>query len=255
MLFRAAMFLACLVPLLSPAAPLVAVASNLTHPVERLQAAFEHRTGNHLSISYGSSGNFTRQILQGAAFDMFIAAGGDYVQRLQAAGLVQNAPVTLAMGRVCVFIPRTSSLADVSGLGELSRMLAGGSYQRLALPNPDFAPYGVAARQALQHMGIWALDRRRVLLGENAAQAVQFTLSGDVDLGVIPVSYAQVSAIAHRGRCLDIPQDWHDVLAQQAVLLKRVTVETRDFLDYLAGADGRAVFAAAGYTLPERQVP
>jgi molybdate transport system substrate-binding protein len=232
------------------AEPVVAVAANLSMPMETLAADFRRTHGMAVRLNFGSSGDLLRQIQAGARYELFIAAAADYAARAAAAGVTAGAPVTLALGNMGAYIPRRSPLVAVSDLDALGRELARGNYRRIAMANPAVAPFGVAARQAMQKMGVWVVEKDRLVMGENVAQAVQFTLAGGVDVGFIPESWALLPQVAAQGRFLPIPGNWHDPLAQTMVLLRDAGPEARAFFVFLQSAEAGAFLSRAGYTIP-----
>jgi len=155
-----------------------------------------------------------------------------------------------AVGRTGVFIPAGSILSGAMDLEGFIRLLARGAYRRIAMANPEHAPFGVAAREALQSAGVWAVERDRVLLAENAAQAVQFTFSGSVDAGIIPYSFALLPEIRDKGRFFLFPADWHHPLEQIMVLLKNAGAEARSFADFLRTETARGILEESGYSAP-----
>lgn len=232
------------------AGPVIAVAANLSRPLESLAGDFSRARGIRVRLNFGSSGDLLRQIRQGAPFEIYIAAAADYTTRAQAGGLTDGDPVVLALGSLGAFIPKGSSLDTVMDLDTLGRLLSAGRYRRIALANPAVAPFGVAARQALQKLGVWAVEQDRLVQGENVAQTVQFTLAGGVDVGFIPASYALLPAVAARGRFLPIPGAWHDPLVQSMVLLRGAGPEARAFFTFLQSEPARTILSRTGYTIP-----
>ena len=230
--------------------PAIAVAANLTRPMEKIVERYEADTGVAMRASFGSSGNFVRQIRQHAPFELFISANADYVARLDTEGLTEGTPVTIALGRIGAFVPEGSALADHDDLDSLMKALANGGFRRIAMANPEFAPFGVAAQQALEHAGVWAIEKARIVLGENVAQAVQFTLAGGVDVGFIPWSFALEPEIAERGRFLLIPDDWHAPLEQRMSLIKGAGAGARRFFEFLQQPAALGIIENHGYTLP-----
>jgi molybdate transport system substrate-binding protein len=233
--------------LAAAAGPLIAVAANLSKPMETLAANFARDSGMRIRLTIGSSGDLLRQIRQGAPYEIYIAAAASYTERAQAEHLTDGGPKVLALANLGAFIPAGSSLDAATDLTALGRMLAAGKYQRIAMANPEVAPFGVAAQQALEKMGVWTVEQDRVLLGENVAQAVQFTLAGGVDVGFIPESYALLPEVASHGRYLPIPSTLHDPLAQTMVLLRGAGSEARTFFLFLQSPATREVLLRSGY--------
>ncbi|OGT83235.1 MAG: molybdate ABC transporter substrate-binding protein [Gammaproteobacteria bacterium RIFCSPLOWO2_02_FULL_61_13] len=230
--------------------PLVAVAANLAPPVKTLAEDFARESGTRVRINVGSSGDLLRQILHGARYEIYIAADADYTARAQAEKLTVGEPALLGLANLGAFIPRKSTLAAATDLATLGRMLSAGNYRRIAMANPDVAPFGTAAQQSLRRMGVWAAERDRVIMGENLAQTVQFTLAGGVDAGFISESYALLPEVAAQGRFLPIPGDWHDPLAQTMVLLNGAGDGARAFFTYLRSDAAQELLSRSGYTVP-----
>jgi len=230
--------------------PVIAVAANLSHPLTRIAERFAAQAGVRVRMSFGSSGNFTRQIRQGAPYELFLSADRSYADVLEAEGMTSGPATAFAMGRTGVFIPAGSILSGAMDLEGFIRLLARGAYRRIAMANPEHAPFGVAAREALQSAGVWAVERDRVLLAENAAQAVQFTFSGSVDAGIIPYSFALLPEIRDKGRFFLFPADWHHPLEQIMVLLKNAGAEARSFADFLRTETARGILEESGYSAP-----
>jgi molybdate transport system substrate-binding protein len=230
--------------------PLVAVAANLSRPMGALAGMFSDTHGTRVRLNFGASGDLLRQIQQGAPFEIFIAASAGYTNRAHSSGLTAGETVALGIARMGVLVPRGSRMGDVSDLEELGRMLATGRYRRIAMANPETAPFGVAARQTLQRIGVWTLERDRVVTGENVAQTVQFTLAGGVDAGFIPESYALLPDVAAAGRYIPIPAAWHDPLAQTMVLLHRAGPEARRFFEFLRSPVVQEYLGRHGYSPP-----
>lgn len=253
-LARIARLLPCLLaaahgPAAGATEPIVAVAANLSRPMQVIAEDFADSEGRRVRLAFGSSGDLLRQIEAGAPFELYIAAASAYADRARAAHLTEGPPVMLAFARIGAFIPRGSPLDATRTVEALGRALAAGRYRRIAIANPEVAPFGEAARQALQKMGVWALEKDRVVLGENVAQTVQFTLAGGVDAGFIPESYALLPEVAARGTYLAVPIDWYAPLTQTMVLLRGAGMEARAFFAFLRSDAARAVLARSGFSV------
>ena len=134
--------------------PNVAAAADLKFALSEIAASYEKETGKAVKLSFGSSGNFARQIPQGAPFELFLSADEDYILKLAAAGLMQGDGRLYAIGRIALLVPHGSKLTADSELKDLGAALADGRVQRFAIANPEHAPYGRAARAALQRAGL-----------------------------------------------------------------------------------------------------
>lgn len=223
----------------------VAVASNMSHVISEISAQYNAAT--RINLSFGSSGNFARQILQGAPYKLFISADKKYVDMLIENGYKIDASAAFARGRISIFIPNDSALQNNTSLEQVFKSLFHGHYQRIAIANPEHAPYGLAAEQALQSAGLWVIERDKLLVGENAAQAMQFALAGGVDLSIIPSSFAHLPSIIKKGKFYLIPESWHEPIQQVIVLLKGANESTRQFYHYLLSDEAKIIIRKYGY--------
>ncbi len=247
------LILSLAVPTVSAETPLVAIASNMTHVMQEIADQYRKDSHEQIKLTFGSSGNFARQIQQGAPYDIFLSAAGKYVDILAERDLLSEAPRAYARGRIGFFIPRESRLGKLNGLKEIVNHLYYGDFQRIAYANPDYAPYGVAARQALQNGGVWAMEKKKTLIAENAAQVAQYVLSGSVDAGVIPESFARLPGIRDNGRFIAIPESWHEPITQYLVLIKGSGKNSRDFFEYLTSEQALEIVRQYGYSTGGRE--
>jgi molybdate transport system substrate-binding protein len=231
--------------------PLVAAASDLQFALDEIIARFHRDTGITPRVTYGSSGNFARQIEQGAPFELFLSADEAYVDRLGARGLTQGKGALYGIGRIVLFAPHGSPLEPDPRLRNLAARLASGDSGRLAIANPEHAPYGRAAEQALRSLDLWEAVQPKLLLGENVAQAAQFARSGNADGGIIAYSLALAPALRGRGTFALLPDTLHAPLRQRMVLLRRASPEAASFYDYLRSPTSRAILSEYGFVLPE----
>jgi molybdate transport system substrate-binding protein len=227
--------------------PLVAAASNLAPALTEIADRFERSAGVRVKLSYSSSGNIARQILQGAPFHLFISADKKNLDRLRENGRPLLRETAFARGAIGFFIPSDSRLAGAGELHDIIKAIEFNHYRRLAIANPAHAPYGIAAEQALESAGVWIIDRNKLLLGENIAQAVQFTLSGAVDIGIIPTSSAIIPEVTRKGRFIPIPETWHQPILQYLALLSDSNASAVRFYDYLLTDDAINILMKFGY--------
>lgn len=241
-------------PLARPAAAqapaTVAAASDLKFALDEVAARFTAQTGQALRLVYGSSGNFTAQILQGAPFHLFLSADEDFVFRLADAGRTEDRGRLYALGRIGLLVPPGSPLKPDGSLADLAAALQDGRLQRLAIANPEHAPYGMRAREALQHRGLWDAIRPRLVYGENVSQAAQFATAGSTQGGIVAQSLALAPAVARLGRFDLIPEAWHRPLRQRMVLVRGAPPAARAFHDFLASPAAQAVLAGYGFAAP-----
>lgn len=228
----------------------VAAASDLKFALEEVASAFTQQTGHTLRLVFGSSGNFKTQILQGAPFHLFLSADEGFVYELADAGKTEDQGRPYAVGRIGIMVPPGSPLKADGELKDLAAALKDGRLQRFAIANPDHAPYGARAREALQHAGLWDAIRPRLVYGENISQAAQFATSGSTQGGIIAQSLALAPAVAQTGTFQLIPQAWHQPLKQRMVLVKGAPPAARAFYEHLSQPAAQAVLKRYGFELP-----
>lgn len=239
-------------PARAETAPAIAVAENVKFAIEELAAGFRRESGHALRIATGSSGKFAQQILQGAPFQLFLSADEDKVFRLADAGLTRDRGTVYAAGRLVIFAPHGSPVVPDAALAGLRAALAAGKVRRFAIANPEVAPYGQRAVEALTHAGLWEAARPRLVIGENIAQAAQFASAGSAEGGIIALSLALAPDLARRGRYALIPAAWHKPLSQRMVLMKTAGAAAEAFYRYLQTPAAHAVFERHGYSVPGR---
>jgi molybdate transport system substrate-binding protein len=235
--------------------PAVAAAADLQYALPEVAERFRTETGQGVRLSFGSSGNFTHQLLQGAPFELFLSADENYVFHLADQGLTVDRGALYAIGRVVLFAPQGSALQVDGELRDLRAALADGRIRRFAIANPEHAPYGRAARAVLEHAGLWEDLEPRLVYGENAAQAMQFAASGAGQGGIVPLSLSRAPQIAKLGSFALLPAEWHggEPLRQRMVLLKSAGATARAFYEFLQTPAARDILARYGFVLPENR--
>ena len=233
--------------------PVIAGASDLQFALEEIAAAFEADTGKAVRLSMGSSGNFARQIRQGAPFEMYLSADESYVLDLHRDGFTRDEGDLYAIGRIVVIAPGGSPLEPDETLANLEALLAEGRITRFAIANPEHAPYGRAAREALITRGLWAALEPKLVLGENVSQAAQFATSGNAEGGIIAYSLALSAPVSALGEWALLPEEWHEPLRQRMVLLPNAGPVAQAFYAYVQEPAARAIFKRYGFVLPGEQ--
>lgn len=246
---------ACATALLPSAAgaagpPLIAAASDLQFALDEIARAFTAETGEAVRLAFGSSGNFARQIRQAAPFELFLSADEQFVRDLHGDGFTVDEGALYAIGRIVVITPHGSPLTPDENLDDLAAALADGRLTRFAIANPDHAPYGRAAREALGTRGLWKAIEPRLVLGENVSQAAQFATSGNAEGGIVAYSLALAPAVAARGSHALLPERWHRPLRQRMALLRDAGPVARRFYAFLQEPTARAAFRRYGFVLP-----
>lgn len=230
--------------------PLIAAASDLKFVLDELASKYQKETGSSVKLVFGSSGNFRRQIAEGAPFEMFFSADEGYVQALVQEKLTLDEGTLYAVGRIVIFVPSASGMKPESDLSDLVRAVSEGRIRKFAVANPEHAPYGRAAKEVLEKVGLWSKFDDKLVFGENIAQAAQFAISGSTDGGIIAYSLALAPQISQKGRYVLIPAAWHSPLKQRMVLLAKAGSNAKNFYRFVQTPQARAVFEKFGFTLP-----
>lgn len=232
--------------------PRIAAASDLTFALDDAAARFERETGDRVQVVFGSSGTLTRQILDGAPFELFLSADEGFVDTLASAGLTRDDGVLYAIGRLVIFAPHGSPLTVDAHLDGLRSLMSRAAVTRFAMANPEYAPYGRAAEAALRAAGLWDRIKPSLVLGENIAQAATFATSGDTVGGLLAHSLVLAPPMRGRGTFALLPDSLYPPLRQRMVLMKRASAVAQRFYQYLQTPEARAVLERFGFGLPGR---
>ena len=227
----------------------VAAASDLVYAINEISGNFEKATGCTVRVSAGSSGNFLSQIENGAPFDIFFSADIEYPKKLESEGLATAGSTYLyAVGKIVLWV-RSDSRLDVSRGFEVLR---DPSIQKLSIANPQHAPYGRAAEQALRGAGVYDAVKDRLVLGENISQAAQFVESGNAEVGVLALSLVLSPPLKDKGRLWNIPENLYSPIRQGAVVLSgsKNPQGAQQFLAYIKSPAIASLLERYGFTLP-----
>jgi molybdate transport system substrate-binding protein len=228
----------------------VAAAADLNYALNDLKARFEKKTGNRTTLSFGSSGNLYSQIQSGAPYDLFFSADEQYPQKLAAAGTIDQGSLrTYAVGHLVLWV---LSSAGLDPQGQKMDLLLQSSVRRIAIANPQHAPYGRAAMAALEHFGLKDKVTGKLVFGENVSQAAQFVQSGNAQVGLVALSLALSPAMKGAGKYWELPSDSYPQLRQVAgiVSASKRKPAAQAFLDYVTSPEGVAVLEQYGFTVP-----
>jgi molybdate transport system substrate-binding protein len=244
---------------------LIAAASDLQFAMQDLIKTFETRYlsnppappflkggegGLRIKVSYGSSGNFFSQIKNGAPFNIFFSADMRYPEKLaeEGYGVKGETPVMYAVGRIVLWVSDKSPV-DVGKLKFESLLHT--SVKKIAIANPEHAPYGMAAKESLVHEGFFERVKDKFVTGENISQAAQFVQSGAADIGIIALSLAISPKMAENGRYWEIPSEYHNPLRQGFILLKGAEGNStaRQFADFVKGKEGVSILKKYGFSI------
>lgn len=232
-------------------APTVAAAADLKFALEEVARQFETETGQRIRLVFGSSGNFLAQLLQGAPFHLYMSADEAFVFKLADVGKTRDRGRLYAIGRIGIIVPHGSPLKADPELKDLAAALKDGRLQRFAIANPEHAPYGARAREALTALGLWDAIQPKLVFGENIAQTAQFATSGSAQGGIIALSLAKAPAVAALGSFALLPDRQHQPLAQRMVLLKDAPASIVAFYDYLSTEPAQAIMTRYGFAMPK----
>ncbi|OGT19493.1 MAG: molybdate ABC transporter substrate-binding protein [Gammaproteobacteria bacterium RBG_16_57_12] len=221
----------------------VAVASNFADTLRIIKPQFEQRSGHHLVISSAASGILYAQITQGAPYDVYLAANADYPARLEQQGrAVPGSRQIYAIGRLAL-VSNNRPLLEHTEL----RAVLSDDQQRIAIANPQTAPYGAAALETLQRLGLYDQTRSRLVMGENVAQALQYVVSGNAGLGLVALAQVLGKERPWRLHYREIPAGLHAPIEQQMVLLAGKNPAAASFYRFMCEAETQTMLHQQGY--------
>lgn len=225
-----------------------AVAANFTAPMQQIAALFEKQSGDTVKLSFGSTGKFYTQIKNGAPFDVLVAADSATPQRLEDEGLTDKGTgFVYALGKLVLWSVQPDF---VDAKGEVLRR---GSYDKLAYADPKLAPYGMAAKETLDAMGLWnATVQGKLVTGESISQAYQFAATGNAKLGFVALSQITRDGKVTQGSYWIVPSNLYTPIRQSAVMLSAAKdqMAAKAFLAFLKGDKAAAVIRSFGYEKP-----
>ena len=238
-------------PAITPPTLRIAAASDLKFALTALCQTFTKTTGQAVDLQFGSSGNLARQITQGLPLDIFLSADEALVLSLFDGGFAPDKGALYATGRIALLVPKNSTFQLPKDEAEarltLTNRLQG--VRKFAIANPEHAPYGRAAKEALQNLGIWEQLQPKLVLGDNISQATQFVTSGAAQAGITALSLALAPEVATlSGGYWLLPANLHAPLKQRMVLLKAAQPATKTLFDYLQTPAAKAVLAKFGFS-------
>ena len=223
---------------------LVAVAANFSDTMDELKARFEAATPHRLRIALGSTGRLYAQVVNGAPYDVLLAADQAHPRRLEKEGLaVAGSRFTYATGRLALWS------ADPARIAAGADVLSSGEFRALAVSNPDLAPYGAAALQVLEALGLDERLRARIVTGQNVGQTHAMVATSNAELGFVSLSHVLRPRDGAAGSHWKVPDELHDPIRQDALLLARAASNpaARAFLEYLQSREARVLIARYGY--------
>jgi molybdate transport system substrate-binding protein len=229
----------------------VAAAADLSAALKEIGDIYETKTGVTMKLSFGASGALTQQIQNGAPFDIFFSADMEYPRQLIASGDADGASLyQYAVGKLVLWVPEDSPL-DVEHKG--MEVLLDPSVIKIAIANPQHAPYGRSAVAALKHAGVYDRVANRLVQGENVSQAAQFVESGNAQAGFVALAHAVAPAMSGKGKYWEVPADAYAPMAQGVVVLSRSQhkKEAASFVEYMKTKEASELLQKYGFTLPQ----
>ena len=227
----------------------VAAAADLQFALQDIAARFEKESGKTVRLSFGSSGNFFAQLQNGAPFDIFFSANLDYPRKLDTAGLVEpGSYYEYATGKIVVWVPADSKLDVNTGV----RSLLNPVVKKIAIANPQHAPYGQAAVAALKKEGVYDKISEKLVLGENISQTASFVASGAADVGIVALSLALGPNMKDKGRFKEVSSDDYAPIEQACVILKSSHAKgaSQEFLQFVRRSETQEMLRAYGFGVP-----
>jgi molybdate transport system substrate-binding protein len=227
----------------------VAAAADLQFAMQDVSTRFQKETGKKVNVIYGSSGNFFQQIQNGAPFDMFFSANLDYPKKLEAADLTEkDTYYQYASGEIVLWVPNESKVDLNAGL----KALLDPAIKKIAIANPEHAPYGQAAVAAMQKENLYDKVSAKFVLGENISQTASFVVSGSADAGIVALSLALSPNMKGHGRYVEIPAADYPAIQQACVVLKSSKNKdvARQFLLFVKTTAVSDLFKSYGFNVP-----
>jgi molybdate transport system substrate-binding protein len=227
----------------------VAAAADLQFAMQDVATKFQKETGKEVKLIYGSSGNFFQQLQNGAPFDMFFSANLDYAKKLEIARLTEpGSYYEYARGKIVVWVPKDSALDLSSWL----QALLTPSIKKIAIANPQHAPYGQAAVAAMQKAGIYDKVKDKFVLGENISQTASFIMTGSADVGIVALSLAWSPNMKDKGRFVEIPAGEYPPIEQACVILNssKNKETAKQFLSFIKTAEVAESLRKYGFDVP-----
>jgi len=220
----------------------IAVASNFTNTIEAIAKRFQKISGDQIILVFGSTGKFYAQIMNGAPFDAFFSADTRRPALLEQQGIaLPDSRFTYAQGKIVLYSPNY--------LDTNVAVLKKQQYRYLAIANPKLAPYGAAAKQVLEKLGIWNSLRFKMVRGENIGQTYQFVISGNAELGLVALSQIKTPGRTINGSYWEIPAKLYQPIKQQAILISPNPV-AKAFMEFVQSDEAKTIIQSFGYETP-----
>ena len=225
----------------------VAVAANMKDAFTEIQAAFDSDNKSDLKVIYGSSGNFARQIMNGAPFDLLISADEQFPLMLFKNGKTLDAGTVYAIGKIVLIAKKSSGIALTSNPSDLKNTLS--KVNKIAIAKPEIAPYGDAALEYMKAEGIWELAKDKLVYADNISMATMFVSSGAADIGFSALSLAKSPVIAKEMNFLVLNQSLYQPIQQRMVLMKKAPASAMSLYRFMQSEQAKAILLKYGYSV------
>jgi molybdate transport system substrate-binding protein len=225
----------------------VAAAANLNGVLDELVLQYTKQGTQQIKVVYGSSGHFFQQLTQGAKYDIFLSANQDYVDRLVSQGYANDAGVVYARGRLVVLVSNKSKIRPTPDFVDLKQAVLDGRLSKFAIANPALAPYGAAAVQTLEQLGLTKMFQPLLVMGGDVGQTMLFIHSEAAQAGMVPWSMVKQSKMIKEESYLLIPEKQHQPILQKMMVFKQANPLAKGFYDYLQSAEAKKIWRQYGY--------
>ena len=225
----------------------VAAAANLNGVLDELVLQYTKQGTQQIKVVYGSSGHFFQQLTQGAKYDIFLSANQDYVDRLVSQGYANDAGVVYARGRLVVLVSNKSKIRPTPDFVDLKQAVLDGRLSKFAIANPALAPYGAAAVQTLEQLGLTKMFQPLLVMGGDVGQTMLFIHSEAAQAGMVPWSMVKQSKTIQEESYVLIPEKLHQPILQKMILFKQSNPSAKGFYDYLQSAQAKQIWRQYGY--------
>ena len=225
----------------------VAAAANLNGVLDELVLQYTKIGIQQVKVVYGSSGHFYQQLIQGAKYDIFLSANQDYIDRLVSQGYSNDAGVVYARGRLVVLVSNKSKIRPTPDFGDLRQAVQDGRLSKFAIANPALAPYGAAAVQTLEQLGLTKTFQPILVMGGDVGQTMLFVYSEAAQAGMVPWSMVKQSKTIQEESYILISEKLHQPILQKMILFKHSKPSANGFYDYLQSAQAKQIWRQYGY--------
>jgi molybdate transport system substrate-binding protein len=226
----------------------IAIAANMKDAFAEIATAFKSNSKQDLRVVYGSSGNFTAQIMNGAPFNLFIAADERFPMELYKNGKTVDEGVVYAIGKLALIAKNNSEIVLVDNKAELAKAIA--KANKVAIAKPELAPYGKAAVEFLKTEGLWDIAKDKLVYGDNIGVATTYVVTGAAEIGFTALSLAKSPEVIKETNFILLNPKLYEPIRQRMVLIKGAPQEAKDLYRFIQGAQAKAILVKYGYATP-----